>query len=327
MARYRASRLFANATAILTLLLLVAPATPAQGTYPNAPVTLIVPFAAGGGTDQVARAFAEALKGELGQPIAIQNMPGAGSATGTTKLHEAKPDGYTIGMVGGFLVTTAIRGQLKVPATDFAHVARLSQETFVLAVPAASPHRSLKDLTDAGRRVPGTVGLSTAGAGALTHLAAAALDAKTDAKLNIVHFQGGAKQLAGVLGGHVDSGVFSQAEVLPQVGQKDGVRVLAVFGAARSALLPDVPTLKELGVLGVPAGPWQGFAAPKGLPEPLKTRLADAARKAERNPIWRKFLADNGLAPFHADGADFDAFIAQEIGELGALLKALGLAS
>lgn len=326
MTRYRASGFFA--IAVLALAMVFASGAPrAQGANPSAPITLIVPFAAGGGTDQVARAFAEALKSELGQPIAIQNLPGAGSATGTSKLHESKPDGYTIGMVGGFLVTTAVRGQLKVSASDFAHIARLSQETFVLAVPAASPHKTLKDLIDASRKAPGTVAMSTAGAGALTHLAAAALDAKTEGRFNIVHFQGGAKQLAGVLGGHADSGVFSQAEVLPQVGQKEGVRVLATFGAARSAVLPDIVTLKELGIAGVPAGPWQGFAAPKGLPEPLKIRLVEAARKAEQNASWRKFLTDNGLTPFYAEGAAFNGFIAQEIDELGGLLKALGLAS
>ena len=309
----------------LVLALGAAGLAAAQEKYPSQPVTLIVPFNAGGGTDLVARAFAEALKKELGQPVTVQNLPGAGSAVGTTKLHGAKPDGYTLGMVGGFLVTTSLRGAAKFPATDLTHLARLSLETFVLAVPAASPSRTLREVLEASRKAPGTISVGTAGAGALTHLAAEALSQKTGAKLNVVHFAGGAKEIAAVLGGHVSGGVFSQVEVLPHAGPGGGLRVLATFGEQRSEKLPEVPTLKELGITGVPAGPWQGIAAPRGLPEPVKAALLAAVAKASQDAEWRAFLARSGLASHVLAGPALEAFLAAEIESLGALLKSAGL--
>ena len=319
----------ARAVAVLTTLgaslLPSAAPTLAQERYPSQAITLIVPFAAGGGTDLVARAFADALKKAVGQPVAVQNLPGAGSAVGTTKLHGARPDGYTLGMTGGFLVTTSLRGAAKFPATDLTHLARLSLETFVLAVPAASPHTSLREYLDAARAAPGSTSIGTAGAGALTHLAAEALAQRAGAKLNVVHFAGGAKEITALLGGHVQSGVFSQVEVLPHVGPSGGARVLATFGDARSDKLPDVPTLKERGLTGVPAGPWQGIAAPKGLSDPVRTTLAGAVTRAAQDPQWTGFLRQNGLSSHFLTGPALDAFLAAEIDSLGALIKSAGL--
>ncbi len=310
------------ACAVAAASLLPAPAG-AQDRYPSQPVTLIVPFNAGGGTDLVARAFAEALKIQLGQPVTVQNLPGAGSAVGTTKLHGSKADGYTLGMTGGFLITTTLRGQAKFSALDLAHLARLSLETFVLAVPAASPYRSLGEYLEAARKAPGSVSLGTAGAGALTHLAAAALAQKSGARLNIVHFAGGAKEVAAVLGGHANSGVFSQVEVLPHAGAGGGLRVLATFGETRSEKLPAVPTLKEAGIAGVPAGPWQGLAAPKDLPAAQKATLVAAIMRAAQEASWKGFLQQSGLQSHFLTGPDLDAFLKQEIETLGALLKSV----
>ncbi len=297
----------------------------AQDKYPSRELAMIVPFAAGGGTDLAGRAFAEALKGVLGQPIAVQNLPGAGSATGLTRLSEQKGDGYTIGMMGGFMVATSLRGQLRVPLADFTPLARLSQETFVLAVPAESPHKSIAGYLAAARQSAGAVSIGTAGSGALTHLAAAALAKAAQADLNIVHFDGGAKLVPAVLGAHVDSGVFSQVEVLAHAGTGGGMRVLASFGDARSAKLPDAPTLREAGIGGVPAGPWQGLVAPKGLPEPVKAALVAAATKAAADPKWTGYLERSGLAPFLATGPALDAFLADEIDTTRSLLKTIGL--
>lgn len=297
----------------------------AAADYPSKPITLIVPFTAGGGTDQVARAFAEALKKELGQPVVVQNLPGAGSAIGTTRLHESAADGYTLGMTGGFLISTAIRGQFKPSPMDFTHLARLSQETFVLATQAGAPYAKLSDYLTASRAKPGTISIATAGAGALTDLAAEALNQETKASLNVVNFPGGARELTAVLGGHASAGVFSQVEVLPQVGPADGLRVLAVFGETRSEKMPDVPTLKELGITGVPAGPWQGIAAPKGIPAPVKAKLIEAIAKATHDPGWLAFLAKSGLASSYLTGAPFETFLNGEVSQLGRLMKSIGL--
>lgn len=305
--------------------LLLAPGASAQDRYPARPITLIVPFAAGGGTDLVARAFAEALKKELNQSIVIENVPGAGSAIGTTKLHGAKPDGSTLGMVGGFLVTTSLQGAARFPAIDLTHLARLSAETFVLSVLADAPWKTLKEFAEASRKEPGKITVGTAGAGALTHLAAEALSQKMSAGFNIVHFAGGAKELTAVLGGHVNGGVFSQVEVLPHSGPGGKLRTLAAFSEARTDKLPEVPTLRELGIAGVPPGPWQGVAGPKGLSEAVKSTLVEAATKASRDPGWQEFLKKSGLTSRFLAGPELEAFIRQEVESLGSLLRSVGL--
>jgi len=297
----------------------------AQSRYPEKPVSVIVPMSPGGGTDQVGRAFAEALKQQLGQSFVVENVPGAGSAIGTTKLHGAKPDGYTLGIVGGFLVSTSLQGAAKFPATDLTHLARLSQETFVLAVLADSPWKTLTDYAGASRREPGKITLATAGSGAMTHLAAEALSQKSAGKFNLIHFAGGAKEIAAVLGGHVSGGVFSQVEILPHAGPGGKLRILAAFSDQRTDKLPAVPTLKELGIQGVPPGPWQGLAAPRGLPGAVKGRLVEAAAKAAEDPAWRDFLGKNGLTGSFLAGPELDAFIRQEIEMIGGLMKAIGL--
>lgn len=311
----------------LVLILAVCLTVPAgaQQRYPEKPVSVIVPMSPGGGTDLVGRAFAEALKKQLSQSFVIENVAGAGSAIGTTKLHGSKPDGYTLGVVGGFLVSTSLLGAAKFPVSDLTHIARLSQETFVLAVKADAPWKGLAEFTEASKKEPGKITLGTAGSGALTHLAAEAISQKTGANFNIIHFAGGAKEIAAVLGGHVSGGVFSQVEVLPHATADGKLRVLAVFGDARSEKLPTVPTIKEMGILGVPPGPWQGLAAPKGLPEPLKNTLVDAAAKASQDPAWREFLAKSGLAGAFLAGPELDAFLKEEVEMIGGLLKAVGL--
>jgi len=313
-----------SVTAAMLAVLLILPAW-AQERYPAKPVSVIVPMAPGGGTDMVGRAFAEALKKQLGQSFVVENVAGAGSAIGTTKLHGSKADGYTLGIVGGFLVSTSLQGAAKFPATDLTHIARLSQETFVLAVLADSPWKTVADYAEASKKEPGKVTLGTAGSGAMTHLAAEALNQKTGAKFNLIHFAGGAKEITAVLGGHVSGGVFSQVEVIPHSAAGGKLRVLAVFSDKRTDKLPAVPTLKEQGIQGVPPGPWQGLAGPKGMPEPVKKVLAEAAVKASEDREWQDFLSMNGLTSTFLAGPEMDAFLGQEIEMIGGLMKAIGL--
>jgi len=310
---------------VWTLALMFAGPVSAQEKYPTRPVTVIVPMNPGGGTDLVGRAFAEALKKQLNQSFAVESVPGAGSAIGTTKLHGSKPDGYTLGVVGGFLVSTSLLGAAKFPATDLAHIARLSQETFVLSVKSDAPWKTVAEFLEASKKEPGKITLGTAGSGALTHLAAEALNQKTGAKLNIIHFAGGAKEMTAVGGGHVSGGILSQVEVLPYSGTEAKLRTLAVFSESRTDKLPQVSTLKEQGIHGVPPGPWQGLAAPKNLPEPVKTSLVEAAAKASRDPAWLEFLGKNGLTAAFLAGPGLDAFLKEEVETIGALLRVIGL--
>jgi tripartite-type tricarboxylate transporter receptor subunit TctC len=131
--------------------------------------------------------------------------------------------------------------------------------------------------------------------------------------------------MTAVLGGHVSGGIFSQVEVLPYSGAEAKLRTLAVFGDTRTDKLPQVPTLKEQGIQGVPPGPWQGLAAPKSIPESVKKSLVEASAKASQDPAWLEFLGKNGLTSAFLVGSGLDAFLKEEVETIGVLLRVVGL--
>jgi len=296
-----------------------------QDKYPSRPIHLIVPMAAGGGTDNVARALAEALKNYLPQPVLVENLPGAGSAVGMSKLHTSKPDGYTLGVTGGYLITTALLGMAKFPPNDFTLIARTSADTFTFSVPAESKYKSLREILEAAKVNPDTVTLGNAGTGALTHLACVALDQNTGSKFRHVAFVGGAKELTALLGAHVDAGVFSMSEVVGHSQPGGKIRTLAVFSEKRTPKIPDAPTLLELGIKGIPEGPWQGIAAPKGLPDDLRNMLIEAMGKACNDPTWKGFLDKFGYSDLFLPGKEFDQFFQRDTETLDKLLRAIGM--
>jgi tripartite-type tricarboxylate transporter receptor subunit TctC len=297
----------------------------AQGRYPARPIYLIVPMTAGGGTDKVARALAEALKNYLPQPVLVENLPGAGSVVGMSKLHASKSDGYTLGVVSGYVITTALQGMAKFPAADFTFIARVSSDTFTFSVPADSRYKSLKEIIEAAKAEPDVVTLANAGTGALTHLACVALNQNTGAEFRLVPFVGGAKELTALLGKHIDAGVFSMSEVIGHSQPGGKIRNLAVFSEKRSPKLPDVPTLSELGIKGIPEGPWQGIGAPKGLPEDIKNILIEAIRKAVNDPYWKDFLDKFGYGERFLPGKEFEEFFQRDIQMLDKLLRTIGM--
>ena len=232
---------------VISLVLSIVPMAHSQEKYPSRPIHLIVPMAAGGGTDRVARAIAEALKNFLPQPVLVENVAGAGSVTGMSKLHTSKPDGYTLGLASGYMISTALQGMTKYPANDFTLIAAISQDTFTFSVPAESKYKTFKEIVEASKADPDKITLANAGTGALTHLASVAINQATGAQFRIVPFVGGAKELTALLGSHVDAGIFSMSEVLGQTGQGGKIRNLAVLSQKRTPKLADVPTLSELG--------------------------------------------------------------------------------
>ena len=309
---------------VMFLSLSLVDTTRAQEKYPSKPIHLIVPMAAGGGTDRVARALAETLKNHLPQPVLVENLPGAGSVTGMSKLHTSKPDGYTLGVASGYVITTALEGIAKFPPTDFTFIARASADTFTFSVPADSKYKTLREMIEASKAEPDKITLGNAGTGALTHLASVALNQNAGSKFRLVAFVGGAPELTALLGGHIESGVFSMSEVLGHSQPGGKVRNLAVFSEKRTPKLPETPTLLELGIKGIPEGPWQGIAGPKGMPEDIRNILIEAVRKAANDPYWKDFLEKFGYADRFLPGKEFEAFFNSDIQMLEVLLKSIG---
>jgi tripartite-type tricarboxylate transporter receptor subunit TctC len=308
----------------MLFVLSLATAVCGQEKFPSKPIHLIVPMAAGGGTDRVARALAESLKNYLPQPVLVENLPGAGSVTGMSKLHASKPDGYTLGVASGYMITTALEGMAKFPPTDFTFIAKASADTFTFSVPAESKYKTLKEIIDASKAEPDKITLGNAGTGALTHLASVALNQNSGSKFRLVSFVGGAPELTALLGAHIDAGIFSMSEVLGHSQPGGKVRNLAVFSDRRTPKLPDTPTAVELGIKGLPEGPWQGVAGPKGLPEDVRSILITAMTKTANDPYWKGFIEKFGYADRFLPGKEFEAFFNGDLQMLESLLRSIG---
>lgn len=249
-------------------LITAAAGASAQG-YPSKPITWIVPFAAGGPTDALARSVAERVAREVGQPIIIDNAPGAGGTVGSAKAARAKPDGYTmlVGHMGYMGAAPALYKKLSYdPVKDFAPVFRFPDTPLVLMVRKEHPAKDIKALVEWGKTHPDKLYISNAGIGSSSHLIAALFATSAGIKVTLVPYKGAGPALLDVIGGQVD-GMFDQTNTaLPQL--KDAkLRPLAVTSRQRLPQLKDVPTLDETALPGFEASTWYGIYAPKGTPQ------------------------------------------------------------
>ncbi|MFT3813018.1 MAG: tripartite tricarboxylate transporter substrate binding protein BugD [Acidovorax sp.] len=253
----------------------------AQG-YPAKPVTWIVPFAAGGPTDALARSVAERVAREVGQPIVIDNSPGAGGTVGAAKAARAQPDGYTmlVGHMGYMGAAPALYKKLAYdPVKDFAPVFRFPDTPLVLMVRKEHPAKDIKALVDFGKANPDKLFISNAGVGSSSHLIAALFASTADIKVSLVPYKGAGPALVDVIGGQVD-GMFDQTNTaLPQITEGK-VRPLAVTSKVRLPQLKNVPTMAETVMPGFEASTWYGIYAPKGTPKEALDRFQAAYLKA-----------------------------------------------
>lgn len=261
-------------------LISAAAAAGAQG-YPSKPITWIVPFAAGGPTDALARSVAERVAREVGQPIIIDNAPGAGGTVGSAKAARAKPDGYTmlVGHMGYMGAAPALYKKLSYdPVKDFAPVFRFPDTPLVLMVRKEHPAKDIKALVEWGKAHPDKLYISNAGIGSSSHLIAALFATSAGIKVTLVPYKGAGPALLDVIGGQVD-GMFDQTNTaLPQL--KDAkLRPLAVTSRQRLLQLKDVPTLDETALPGFEASTWYGIYAPKGTPQEALDKFQTAYLK------------------------------------------------
>jgi tripartite-type tricarboxylate transporter receptor subunit TctC len=299
----------------------------AQGSYPTRPVTMVVGFAPGGGTDTVARIIAKNLSDSLGQQVVVENKAGAGGNIATDYVAHAEPDGYTIllGNVGSLAVAPHMIASLGYdPLRDFAPIAMAVVFANVLVVGPSVPAHTLAEFVKLAQQKPGTVTFGSSGIGGAGHLAGELLKERANIDMIHVPYKGGGPAMQGMLGGQVMS-IF--ATPVSAVGQiKAGkVRAIATTGPKRSALLPEVPTVAESGYPGYEAMNWYACVAPAKTPKEIVERLNRELVKALNNADVAGLLHQQGLEPSPSSPAELGRYIEREYQTWGRVVKRAGI--
>jgi tripartite-type tricarboxylate transporter receptor subunit TctC len=282
--------------------------------WPAKPVTLLVPFPPGGSTDMIARTLAPKLQERLGGTFIVENKAGATGTVGAGQVKRAAPDGYTIlvSSLGPYVIAPHLIKAVPYDALkDFDYLTVAVQAPNVLAVAAASPHKSLADVIAYHKANPGKMSFASSGNGSSDHLTAELFWQQTGTSGLHIPYKGGAPAMADLLGGQVDATFMNINTGITNI--KGGkLRALAITSAKRSPLLPEVPTMDELGVKGVTVYSWQAFAAPKGLPADIKTKLMDALVAGLNDPAVKTKLQDLGFEIVGNTPEQFTALQASE---------------
>ena len=297
----------------ITLGLSAAMAAQAQS-WPSKPVTLLVPFPPGGSTDMIARTLGTKLQEKLGATFIVDNKAGAGGTVGAAAAKRAAPDGYTIfvSSLGPFVIGPhLIKGVAYDPLKDFDYITVAVQAPNVLTVPANSPHKSLADVLAFHKANPGKMSFASAGNGTSDHLTAELFWQQTGTSGLHIPYKGGAPAMSDLLGGQVDATFMNINTGIANI-KAGKLRALAITSAKRSPLLPEVPTMDESGVKGVTVYSWQAFAAPKGLPTDIKTKLHDALVAGLNDPQVKPKLLELGFEIVGNTPEQFTAFQASE---------------
>lgn len=297
--------------------------SPTAGGYPNHPVELVVPFQPGGGTDALARAFADATRKHMPQSMIVVNKPGASGAIGWQEVINAKPDGYKLAVITVEVTTLPHMGLAKFTYDDFQPIARLNADQAAITVRAESPYNTIEEFLAAAKKDSGKVSVGNAGNGSIWHLAAAALEDKASVKFNHVPFQGAGPAVLALLGGHIDAVAVSPAEVTTYV-QAGKLKTLAVMADQRVKGFDKVPTLKERGI-DLTIGTWRGIAAPKNTPPDVVAYLKDVTAKAAKEPALLEIMEKQNLGVSYGDAAVFRANMAKDSDYFKVLMAKLNI--
>jgi len=294
-------------TALSLLLALVLPGKSAE--FPEQPIELIVPWAAGGASDATARAFADAAKGHLSQPIIVSNRPGATGSVGWSEVARGKPDGYKLALLTAEILIIPHIGIGKISNDDFVPIVRFNSLASAVSVRADAPWKSVEEFLAQAKREPESIKVGNSGVGSIWHLAAAELSDKAGVRFTHIPYPGGNPAVLALLGGHIDAATVSTAEVHSNVASGK-LRVLAVMAESR---LPgfDVPTLKERG-LDVVVGSWTGLGAPRNTPPKTIDVLRNAARQAVAEPAFVRTMDTLKLNAGLVDSVDFGQQMARD---------------
>ncbi|SDN19997.1 tripartite tricarboxylate transporter substrate binding protein [Polaromonas sp. JS666] len=299
----------------------------AQDKYPGKPITLICPYAAGGNADQRSRQIGRFISTALGQPVLVDNKPGAGGNIGTEAVAHAKPDGYVIGM-GNFAPLAVNPTMFKKmnfdPAKELVPVCLIEKGPLVLMVPASSQFKSVKDIIAAAKASPGKLSFASGGLGGSHHLSGEMF--KSLAGLSITHipYKGGAPATTDLMGGQVDMMFEQMYSAAPSI-RAGKLRALAITSKTRSPLFPDLPTMAEAGVPGFEVQNWQGLVAPAGTPAALIKLLNETVNKALADPTIKEQMLGQGNELGGGTPEQFAALIKSEADRWGKLVKSANI--
>lgn len=306
--------------------LLVTGAAQAQS-FPTSPVRVVVPFAAGGGTDAVARAIAPTLSDLLGQSVVIDNRAGANGAIGAAEVKRAEPDGHSIllGAAGTMVVAPHLRRDLPFDTQkDFVPIALAASSPFVVAVHPSVPAGSLRELIALAKNSPGKLNYGSSGAGGAPHLAGELFEYMAGIHAVHVPYRGLAPAVTDLIGGQIQMLFVDVGVAMPHV-KAGRIKALAITSAQRSPIAPELPTVAESGLPGYSAGTWYGFFAPRGTPEPAIRRLgADIVKALESNEV-RSRLISLGAEAAVLSGERFAGYVSEESAKWGKLIRDAGI--
>jgi tripartite-type tricarboxylate transporter receptor subunit TctC len=295
--------------------------------WPARPVRIVVGYPAGGSTDLMARLVAQKLGPALGQPVLVENKPGATGQIASAHVAKAEADGYTL------LFTNAGPGAVtyglqKTPAyhpvKDFAPIATVASMPLVLAVPGTSPHRTVADLVGQGRAQPGKLNFASTGIGSLGHIATELFNSKAGIQSKHVPYKGGAQTAPAVISGEVDYMFSVPSDILPYVAAGK-MKALGISAARRSPLAPDVPTMAEAGVPGFEVEVWYGLLAPKNTPRPVVERLHREMNAIAQLPDVRERIASLAAVPLQLTSEEFGGMIARDLERWVPFIRSAGI--
>lgn len=308
---------------IALLLATLSLTTFSNTSFPRKNVELVVPFSAGGGTDQVGRLAANAAQKYLKKPITVVNKTGAGGAIGHISGAKSRPDGHTLTVVTVELAILPHLGGMQLTYEDFIPIVRLNATPSAITVKADSPFNTIDDLVKYAKENPSSIRVGNSGVGAIWHLGAAAFEDKANIKFNHIPFDGAAPAVASLLGGHIEAVAVSPAEVQSQL-EAGNLKMLGVMSAERVKGFENIPTLKEQGY-DVEVGTWRGIAAPKKTPKDVVALLEEAFIKGTQDSEYLELMGKAGLTTDTLNSQEFYSLLENDNKEFKELIEKLNL--
>lgn len=319
-------RSLALAVAAAGVLALAPAAAMAQAAFPTKPITIVVGFSPGGTTDTLARVVGQAMSRDLGQPVMIDNRPGAGGNIGTQMVARAPADGHTLlmGTVGTHAINQSLYKKMGFdPIKDFQPISRVALVPNLLVAHPSQPFKNVRELIAHAKANPGKINFASSGSGTSIHLSAEMFNQMTGVDMQHIPYKGSAPALTDLLAGQTAIMFDNMPSVISHV-KAGKLRPLAVTTPQRSPALPDVPTIAESGVPGYSATSWFGLLAPAGTPAPVVAKLNASILKALADPEVKKKMAEQGAEPHGEKPEQFAEFIRSETAKWGQTVKASG---